>query len=114
MPDLPALMEPMRPTDSTDSTGVLLDLALVVQTKSATFSGILHPKTRLGVIELVRVINSYYSNLIEGNSTHPTEIERAMKQDYSQDPAKRNLQMESLAQSSAKSASKSVSLGNRI
>lgn len=94
MTDLPALMEPMRPTDT---TGVLQDLALAVQTKSATLSGMLHPKTQLGVLELVRVINSYYSNLIEGNSTHPIEIERAMKQDYSQDPAKRNLQMESLA-----------------
>lgn len=43
MPDLPALMEPMRPTDS---TGLLQDLALALQTKSAILSGVLHPKTR--------------------------------------------------------------------
>jgi Fic family protein len=57
----------------------------------------LHPKSQEGVVELVRIINSYYSNLIEGNSTHPLEIERAMRADYSQDPARRNLQLESLA-----------------
>jgi len=94
MPDLPTKMEPMVPTDR---TGALQDLALSVHTSSARLSGMLHPKTQLGVAELVRVINSYYSNLIEGHSTHPIEIERAMRRDYSHDPAKRNLQLESLA-----------------
>jgi hypothetical protein len=31
------------------------------------------------------VVNSYYSNLIEGHITHPIDIERAMRQDYSAD-----------------------------
>jgi len=43
------------------------------------------------------LINSYYSNQIEGNSTHPVDIERAMRNDYSKDSTKRNLQIESLA-----------------
>lgn len=46
---------------------------------------------------MLRVINSYYSNLIEGHTTHPIDIERAMRQDYSGEPAKRALQDESLA-----------------
>ncbi len=57
----------------------------------------MHPHTQHGVVDLVRIINSYYSNLIEGNSTHPAEIELAMRKEYSRDPAKRNLQHESLA-----------------
>jgi Fic family protein len=42
-------------------------------------------------------MNCYYSNLIEGHNTHPVDIERAMKNDYSGDPEKRNLQLEAKA-----------------
>jgi hypothetical protein len=48
-------------------------------------------------VELIRLTDSYYSNLIEGHSTQPVEIEQAMCKDYAEDPAKRNLQLESLA-----------------
>jgi len=80
-----------------DPTGHLEDLAREVLTRSAKLSGMLAPKTQIGVIELIRLINSYYSNLIEGRNTHPAEIERAMRSDYSSDPSKRNLQLESVA-----------------
>jgi Fic family protein len=46
---------------------------------------------------LVRAMNCYYSNLIEGHDTHPVEIERALKNDYSQNAGKRNLQLEAKA-----------------
>jgi Fic family protein len=42
-------------------------------------------------------MNCYYSNLIEGHYTHPVDIERALKNDYSADPKKRNLQREATA-----------------
>ena len=42
-------------------------------------------------------MNCYYSNLIEGHDTHPVDIERALKNDYSADSAKRNLQLEAKA-----------------
>ena len=42
-------------------------------------------------------MNCYYSNLIEGHSTHPIDIERAMRNDYSADPQRRNLQLEATA-----------------
>jgi hypothetical protein len=42
-------------------------------------------------------MNSYYSNLIEDHSTHPLDIERALRKDFSKEPAKRVLQMESAA-----------------
>ena len=46
---------------------------------------------------LVRAMNCYYSNLIEGHDTHPIDIERALKNDYSNDPRKRDLQLEAKA-----------------
>lgn len=88
-----AQMEPLLPTQAPD----LEDLARDVVGRSAALGGQLHPITQQAVVELLRLINSYYSNLIEGHSTHPVDIERAMREDYSSDPAKRDLQLESLA-----------------
>jgi Fic family protein len=42
-------------------------------------------------------MNCYYSNLIEGHDTHPIDIERALKKDYSADPKQRTLQREAEA-----------------
>jgi Fic family protein len=42
-------------------------------------------------------MNCYYSNLIEGHDTHPIDIERALKNDYSENTEKRNLQLEAKA-----------------
>ncbi len=87
-------MEPMLPSDS---TGELGDLAIEVIRKSAAISAAVHPVTRRGIVELVRKMNSYYSNLIEGHNTHPVDIDRAMREDFSKDPAKRARQLESKA-----------------
>lgn len=89
----PSEMEPLFPIGAPD----LEDLAREVISQSAALGGQLHPITQQAVVELLRLINSYYSNLIEGHSTHPVDIERAMRQDYSTDSARRDLQLESLA-----------------
>jgi Fic family protein len=57
----------------------------------------LHPLTLQAVAELLRTVNCYYSNLIEGHSTHPIQIERAMRQEYAQDARLRDLQLEAVA-----------------
>lgn len=75
----------------------LTDLAVEVIRQSAILSATLHPLTRKAIVEMVRTMNSYYSNLIEGHNTHPVDIERALVKDYSHDPAKRALQEESAA-----------------
>jgi hypothetical protein len=45
----------------------------------------------------VAVRAAAYSNLIEEHDTHPTDIERALKEDYSADAKKRDLQLEAKA-----------------
>jgi len=75
----------------------LHDLALSVIQKSATLGSRQHPVTLRSLQELLRIVNSYYSNLIEGHNTHPYDIVRAMKKSYDTEPAKRNLQLESVA-----------------
>ena len=42
-------------------------------------------------------MNSYYSNLIEGHDTHPLDIDRALKNDFSKDKVKCDLQKEAFA-----------------
>ena len=84
-------MEPLIP-----EAGDLPDLAVEIHSHSAALGARLHPTSEDTVGDLLRIIKSYYSNLIEGHNTHPLDIERAMKQDYSDDPAKRDLQTESL------------------
>jgi len=42
-------------------------------------------------------MNCYYSNLIEGHDTHPVDIEKALNDDLSLNPKKRDLQLEAKA-----------------
>ncbi len=84
--------EPLFPA----KTGELEDLAREVVAASARLEGRLAPLVLIEIEKLLRVINSYYSNLIEGHSTHPIDVERAMRNDYSSDRDKRDLQLESL------------------
>ena len=80
-----------------EAAGDLEDLSMEVLQKSAELGNRLHPVTLNTLRELLRIINSYYSNLIEGHNTHPHDIVRAMQKDYDSEPARRNLQMESVA-----------------
>ena len=95
--ELVSLMEPLLITDSSRYRGPLTDLALDLAQKSAGFRRSLPPSLLASLADLVRAMNCYYSNLIEGHDTHPMDIERALKNDYSQDRGKRNLQVEAKA-----------------
>ena len=90
-------LAPFIPSDKTLERLCLPDKAIALIAQSAKLTGQLAPLT-LARLELhMAAINSYYSNLIEGNSTRPHEIRAAQRGNYSGDPAKRDLQQESLA-----------------
>jgi Fic family protein len=92
-----SLMEPLLIPENSRHRHALTDLALDLAQKSAGLRRSLPPSLLTSLADLVRAMNCYYSNLIEGHDTHPVEIERALKNDYSQDPRKRNLQVEAQA-----------------
>ena len=92
-----SLMEPLLIGGDSRRRGVLTDLALDLTQKSAGFRRSLPPTLLASLADLVRAMNCYYSNLIEGHDTHPVDIERALKNDYSQDARKRDLQLEAKA-----------------
>jgi Fic family protein len=64
---------------------------------SAELGRSLHPRTGANLADLVRVMNTYYSNLIEGHDTRPRDIERALAGEFDKDEGRRNLQIEAAA-----------------
>src|SRR5437667_542861 len=92
--DRPSDMEPLLPGDGDVKTSAPA-LALIRGAERLRAS--LHPTTRKLVADLVRSMNSYYSNLIEGHRTKPRDIDAALRRDFSGNPAQRSLQIQHLA-----------------
>jgi Fic family protein len=89
-----ARIEPARLEEpTTDIADVIAELAA----SSATLGKALHPRTAANLADLVRVMNTYYSNLIEGHNTRPRDIERALVGELDKDEGRRNLQLEAAA-----------------
>src|SRR5471032_2186729 len=95
--ELVSVMEPLLIGDGSRPRGAITDLALDLAQKSAGFRRSLPSSLLASLADLVRATNCYYSNLIEGHDTHPVDIERALKNDYSKDARKRDLQLEAKA-----------------
>lgn len=90
-------IEPLLIQESARQRAELADMVVELAGRAAGFrrslpGGVLSP-----LADLVRAMNCYYSNLIEGHDTHPVDIERALRNDYSADKTKRNLQLEAKA-----------------
>lgn len=85
-------MEPLLPA----SAG-LAEPAMALLGEATALGGRLHPVTRRSVADLLRTINTYHSNLIEGHDTRPRDIERALEGRLSTTPEKRALQLEARA-----------------
>lgn len=92
-----AIMEPLLLRQGSPYRPELTDLVVELAQKSAGFHRSLPPSLVTSLAGLVRSMNCYYSNLIEGHDTHPIDIERALENDYSQDKRQRDLQLEARA-----------------
>ena len=92
-----SLMQPLLVGEASRQRTALTDLAVELAGRAAGLRRSLPEGVLTALADLVRAMNCYYSNLIEGHDTHPVDIERAMKNDYSADPEKRNLQREAKA-----------------
>ena len=92
-----SLMEPLRIGEDSRHRAALTDLAFDLTRKSAGFRRSLPPSLLTSIADMVRAMNCYYSNLIEGHDTHPLDIERALRNDLSRDVRERDLQLEAKA-----------------
>lgn len=89
----------------------LLGLAAEVISGSEALHGAAHATTRERLRELLRAMNSYYSNRIEGQGTHPLNIERALRDDFSARPDVARLQRVALAYLEAEQAMETLAAG---
>lgn len=81
--DSPHHFTPLLPEKRLDE---LVEKTRIVFEKANALKGALCQPARGALRELVREMNSYYSNRIEGQSTHPVNVNRALKHDFSANP----------------------------
>lgn len=90
----PHQFEPLLPQKRLEE---LFALAQSVTEASFSLRSALHVGTTATLARLLRTMNSYYSNKIEGHSTHPLNIDRGLRQDFSTKPKVAQLQRLALA-----------------
>src|ERR1043166_2262099 len=96
MPDFetPYLIEPTRLEEIPEA---ISDVIAELSAGSATLGAALDGRTGANPADVVRLMNTYYSNLIEGHDTRPRDIERALAGELDQDKERSNLQLEAAA-----------------
>jgi Fic family protein len=88
-------MEPLLPAGG---AAELAEVSVEIFRKSGELSTTLPSKSvRRGVAALIREMNSYYSNLIEGHKTLPRDIARALRDDFSEREEDRRNQLLNVA-----------------
>lgn len=87
----------IEPAHLEDVPMVVSDLVADLAAASAGLGKALHPRTAASLADLVRIMNTYYSNLIEGHNTRPRDIERALAGDFHKERERRDLQTEAAA-----------------
>lgn len=81
--DAPHQMESLLPGEH--QLAPLLEQAHDLQRDANRLSGMCQPGALSDLRRLLRAMNSYYTNKIEGQQTLPLDIERALRNDYSAD-----------------------------
>jgi Fic family protein len=96
---MPASETPYRiePTRLEEIPEAISDVIAELSAASAILGAALNPHTAANLADLVRMMNTYYSNLIEGHNTRPRDIERALAGEFDHDEERRNLQLEAAA-----------------
>lgn len=91
MLETPARIEPARLDETSEAIN---DVVAELTRASAVLGAGLHPRTAASLAALMRTMNAYYSNLIEGHVTRPRDIERALAGELDVGKERRDLQLE--------------------
>jgi Fic family protein len=86
-------IEPARLEEAPEA---ITDLVADLSAATARLDRALHPQTAANLAGLVRIMNTYYSNLIEGHNTRPKDIASALAGRFDKDKKRRNLQLEAV------------------
>ena len=93
----PESVQRIEPTRLQNPPEEVADLVAELSAATAILGRALHPRTAATLADLVRIMNTYYSNLIEGHDMRPRDIERALAGELDRDEGRRNLQIEAAA-----------------
>jgi Fic family protein len=95
--DLIESVQRIEPARLEEVSEAISDVVAELSAASAKLAHALNPRTAANLAGLVRIMNTYYSNLIEGHNTRPRDIERALAGNFEGDKERRNLQAEAVA-----------------
>ena len=95
MPGLIENVSRIEPSHLEQLPAAIADRAVQLAVKATQLGKMLPAHAAFDLAGLVRIMNCYYSNLIEGHNTRPRDIERALQQQFDAD--RRDLQLEALA-----------------
>src|SRR6266481_6372397 len=90
-------VERIEPARLEDLSEAISDVVAELSAAAAKLGHALNPQTAANLAGLVRIMNTYYSNLIEGHNTRPRDIARAIDGKLDKDNDRRNLQLEAAA-----------------
>src|SRR6266702_247202 len=107
-------VERIEPARLEDLSEAISDVVAELSAAAAKLGHALNPQTAANLAGLVRIMNTYYSNLIEGYNTRPRDIARAIDGNFDNDEVRRNLQIEAAAHVRVQSEIDSMALKNRL
>ena len=107
-------VERIEPARLEDLPEAISDVVAELSAAAAKLGHALNPQTAANLAGLVRIMNTYYSNLIEGHNTRPRDIARAIDGNFDNDEARRNLQIEAAAHVRVQSEIDLMALENRL
>jgi Fic family protein len=90
-------VERIEPARLENPSADIIDVIAELSASAAVLGKALHPMTATSLAGVVRIMNTYYSNLIEGHNTRPRDIERALSGEFDENEGRRNLQIEAAA-----------------
>lgn len=93
---MPVIKTPNRiePALLDEPTSAIADVVADLTAAISILGKFLHPLTAANLADAVPIMNTYYSNLIEGHNTRPRDIERALSGEFDHNEERRNLQLE--------------------
>jgi Fic family protein len=107
-------VERIEPARLEDLPEAISDVVAELSAAAAKLGHALNPQTAANLAGLVRIMNTYYSNLIEGHNTRPRDIARAIDGNFDNDEARRSLQIEAAAHVRVQSEIDAMALENRL
>lgn len=109
--ETPQRIEPARLEDIPEA---ISDVVAELAAAAAALGKSLNSRTAASLADLVRIMNTYYSNLIEGHHTRPRDIQRALAGEFDKNTQRRDLQIEAAAHVRVQSEIDKLAADNRL